>query len=431
MNILLVKPYWPYPYNKSENTFNRFWPPLCLANCAGILKESGFNAKILDFHALRIRPEQINDYVRGFDKIFVTSSSLDKWQCPNPDISTFIKTCLQIRGLTQELYVMGYHGTVDPERILRQTKARAVIREEPENSILEICKDRKLSDIRGVSFFEGNELISTPENERLDLTKLPIPDFGSLDFKRYSYEILGKRFVLLEISRGCPFNCKFCNNTMYGQGIRKKKKEQVFQEISLAIEKYKAASGYFIDLNFLSSREIVDSLCDYLIQKKYKFKWACQTRPDSLDAGILKKMKAAGCRVIHLGVETYIQELLDLVDKRIKIEKIDQAIKLCRDAGIQTLAFVIFGLPGETEEDRACILAALKKINPDFVSFHKLFKFGKDNWEWGNFCDEGEIDRAVKQAFIKYYFRLSRIPQINPFLIYRCLKLFYGRIKTL
>jgi radical SAM superfamily enzyme YgiQ (UPF0313 family) len=218
---------------------------------------------------------------------------------------------------------------------------------------------------------------------------------------------------------------------MYGQGVRQKTEEQVFAEISLAVEKYKVSSGYFIDLNFLSCRKIVESLCDFLIGKKYKFKWACQTRPDHLDTKILKKMKAAGCEIIHLGVETYIQELLDVVDKRINIEKINQALKLCRNIGIKTFAFIIFGLPKETKEDRTYILDAVKKLNPDFVSFHKLVKFKQNSIGDDELHFEQEIDRAIKKAFIEYYLRPSRILKLNPFFIYRCSKLFYGRIKTL
>jgi len=431
MKILLVKPYWPYPYNTSEYTYNRFWPPICLANCAAILEKNGFSVKILDCHASRIKPQQVKKYIEKFDKIFITSSTLDKWQCPNIDIDTFLDTARQIKEANSEIYVMGYHGTVDPERILKLTKARAVIRNEPENSILAICQNRELSGIGGISFFQKEQFISTPKNEQVDLTNLPMPAFHLLDFRKYSYEILGGNFSLFEISRGCHFDCKFCNNIMYGQGVRRKSKNQVFEEIDLAVKKYRVRSGYFIDLDFLSSKEIVDSLCDFLVDKKYKFRWACQTRPDRLDATILKKMKMAGCKVIHLGIETYTQELLDAIDKKLSIEKIKQAIELCRSVGIKTFAFIIFGLPGETEKDRNCILRSVKKLNPDFVSFHKLIRFGADNMAEDDSYSGREINQFIRKAFIEYYFRLSRISKIDPPLMLRCLKLLYGRIKTL
>lgn len=431
MDILLVKPYWPYPYTKSEYIYNRFWPPLCLANCASILEKNGFKVKILDCHALRIKPQQVKNHIKGFDKIFVTSSSLDKWQCPNTDIRTCLDTVLHIKELIPEVYMMGYHGTVDPERISRLTQAKAIIRGEPENSVLEICKTKELSQVKGISFFDAGQFISTSPNERLDLASLPLPAFHLLDFKKYYYEILGDRFSLFEISRGCPFNCTFCNKAMYGEGLRRKSKEQVFEEVSLAIEKYNVRSGYFIDLDFLSSREIVEALCDFLIKKKYGFIWTCQTRPDFLDAVILGKMKAAGCRIIHLGIETYTQELLNRVDKKTNIENIEKAIKLCRQAGIETFAFIMFGLPHETEEDRIHALRSIKNLNPDFVSFHKLVKFKGAPMEEKGAWPDPKIDDFIRKAFISYYVRFPRILKINVLLMPKCLKLLYGRIKTL
>src|SRR3989338_3794519 len=105
--ILLIKPFWPYPYGKGEHTYNRIWPPLSLANCAAILEKQGHGVSILDAHALRLKPERIAPYVQGFDKVFITSSSLDRWQCPNIDITPFLETVQYIRGLTDEVYVMG------------------------------------------------------------------------------------------------------------------------------------------------------------------------------------------------------------------------------------------------------------------------------------------------------------------------------------
>ncbi|MCK5084023.1 MAG: hypothetical protein KAR31_14030, partial [Candidatus Omnitrophica bacterium] len=92
MNILLVKPFWPYPYSKGEHTYNRMWLPLSLANCAALLEGQGNKVEILDAHSLRIKPGDIKSHLNGFDKIFITSSSLDRWQCPNIDIEPFLET---------------------------------------------------------------------------------------------------------------------------------------------------------------------------------------------------------------------------------------------------------------------------------------------------------------------------------------------------
>ncbi|TAN59453.1 radical SAM protein [bacterium] len=431
MKILLVNPCLPYPYSKGEYTYNRIWPPLCLANCAALLEKEGHKVKIFDAHARRTAAEKIVNYIGGYDKIFITSSPLDRWQCPNINISPFLETVRRIGDAHEEVYIMGYHGTAESEKILRLTKAKAVIRGEPEETVLEICRNAELTQIKGVTFFNGENISFNLAREPLGMKTLPVPAFHLLDFRKYSYEILGDRFSLFEISRGCYSKCIFCNKIMYGDRVRSKSKEQVLEEITLAVESYGVRTGYFMDLDFLSCKEIVEQICDYLIKKEYRFRWACQTRADLLDIGILNKMKAAGCRIIHLGIEAVRQEPLDYLNKNITVEEIERAVKLCKKSGIMTLAFFLFGLPNETDEDRRNALRHIKALNFDFVSFHGITPYKGA----GLCCDRVEssavVDKFIHHAFIEYYLRPSRLLCLDLSLTSKSIKLLYGRIKSL
>ena len=421
----------PYPYSKGEDTYNRIWFPLSLANCAALLEREGHKVKILDAHSQRIRPLKTGRFIRGFDKVFVTSSSLDKWQCPNLDISSFLETVRSIKEETDEIYIMGYHGTVEPEKILNLTEAKAVIRGEPEFTVLDICRKKDLFNIKGVSFKDNTKLISTSQRELLNLRDLPVPAFHLLDFRRYRYEILGGNFALFEMSRGCKFKCRFCNKSMYGETFRAKSKEQIFREITLAVEKYNVKTGYFIDLNFLSNGKLIEALCDYLIEKNYRFKWTCQTRPDSLDIKILKKWKKAGCQLIHLGVETGSGRLMNEFNKKMDFDRIRQTVKLCRKIGIKTLAFFLFGLPGETRQERENSFNFAKELNADLVSFHRVFPYLGSDIHRDNFKFDEEVDKFIRSAFIRYYLRFSYLWKTNLGIILRGLRLFLGRLRTL
>lgn len=431
MNILLVKPRWPYPYSRGEHTYNRIWPPLSLMNCASLLENAGCKVMILDAHAQGLRPKKIKNFVKGQDKVFITSSALDRWLCPNIDIAPFLEAARSIREETDELYVMGYHGTVDAQRILALTKAKAIIRGEPEYAVLEICQNRDLFQTKGVTFEYMGKIFSNPDRDLLNLQELPLPAYHLLDFRKYFYEILGGNFALFEIGRGCRFNCSFCNKIMYGEELRKKSRRQIFAEVAQAIEKYKVKSGYFIDLDFLADKEIAESLCDFLIERRYRLKWACQTRPDILNEKILGKMKAAGCRIIHLGVESGRQELLNSMNKNCSLDKIRDAVKLCRQAGIKTLAFFIFGFSDEKREDREETFKFMKEINCDFVSLHKVFAYTGSRIRQGNFNHDREIDKFIRSAIIKYYLRPSLLPNLFSINILKLFELFWGRISTL
>lgn len=441
MRILLLNPYWPYPYSKGESTYNRIWPPLCLANCAAILEKKGYNVTILDAHARRVKPEKIINYIKGYDKIFITSSTLDKWQCPNVDIAPFLETVQYIRTLTDEFYVMGYHGTAEPETILDLTKAKAVIRGEPEDTVAEICRNSDLYKITGITFRSNGRLISNSDRSPIDIKTLPIPAYHLLDINKYFYEILGRNFVLFEISRGCNYQCKFCNKIMYGKGVREKSIEQIIEEIKTAIERDNVKTGYFIDLEFIFDNKIVNQLCDFLIKKKYNFKWCCQTRPDSLDIEILKKMKKSGCTLIHLGIESGLQKFLDYLDKKITLEKIKKAVKLCNQVGIKTLAFFLFSFPEESKKDREEVFKFIKEINVNFISLHKLFPYkGSDIYNLRSYLvngiyqtkfDRNDIDSFIRKSYIKYYLKPPCLFRLNLSVILSGIRLFWGRIKTL
>lgn len=429
MNILLVRPYWPYPYSRGEDTYNRIWPPLCLANCASLLEREGHRVRIIDASLSGIRPRRIKKYVEGYDKVFITSSSLDRWQCPNIDISGFLETARCVKKATNEVYVLGYHCTIDPGKMLALTGAKGAIRGEPEITVLEICRGNDLSGISGVSYLNNGRLISNAGREQVDLKTLPLPAYHLLEIKKYHYEILGKNFLLFELSRGCRYVCSFCNKAMYGKGIRLKSGEQIIRELEAAVEKFGCRSGYFIDLDFLSDRQTAEEICDFLIGKNYGFIWSCQTRPTSFDIAILKKMRKAGCRLIHLGIESLSQGSLKYLNKGISILEIERAVSLCREAGLRTLAFFLFGLPDETMADRYKSFEAIKKLDADFVSFHKLTLY--ENILDDNFKAHTEVDSFLRTAVLKYYLRPSRLKGTELSGLLSGLRLFLGRINSL
>jgi len=429
--ILLIKTYWPYPYGKGEHTYNRIWPPLSLALCASLLRESGFSPQILDAHALRINPQDITPYIQGFDKIFITSSSLDRWICPNINISPFLDTAEIIHKENNEFYIMGYHGSRHPHNFLKRTKAKAIILGEPEQTVVEICRNKRLSTIEGIAYLNDEHIHITKKRSSLNLKSMPIPAYDLLDTNKYNYEILGNNFTLFELTRGCNHRCKFCSKLMYGEKVRSKKIEQVIDEVETAVENNGVKNGYFIDLEFLTNKDLVNLLCDFLIKKKYDFQWCCQTRPDSLDYNVLRKMREANCKLIHLGIESGLQKYLDLMNKGIKLDKIKNCIKMCEDLKIKTLAFYVFGFKGETALNREEIFKFAKELNTDFISMHKAYPYEDNDIFLKNIKNEQEIDLFIRKKILKYYLRISYLKKLNILSALKCFKLFTGRIFSL
>jgi radical SAM superfamily enzyme YgiQ (UPF0313 family) len=254
--------------------------------------------------------------------------------------------------------------------MLRATGARAIVRGEPERTVLELCNGSTLSDVHGISFANGNEVVHTLDQKPVDLDELPVPAFHLLPMERYHYEVMGDRFALFEMTRGCAGRCTFCLLKTYGPGVRRKSVDRLIREVEYAIETFGVRNAYFFDLEFTVLRKQVIAFCQYLIEKQYDFTWCCQTRLDLVDDELLSYMKRAGCRLIHCGVEAGNDAMLAKVGKGITVRQIEEGIRKIEAAGIETACFFIMGFPESTREDIQDVVRFAKRLNPTYALFH-------------------------------------------------------------
>ncbi|MBI2883495.1 MAG: radical SAM protein [Candidatus Methylomirabilis oxyfera] len=370
LKVLLVNPSWDGLVSRKGRRFNRAWAPLDLLNCAAILEQDGLNVSLIDARAEPTSSHTIREAAAQHDLVFVTSSPIDRWQCPNLDLDPFLAVTSLVEP--RKLHVMGAHGTVVPDELLSMTQARAVIRGEPEPAVRALCRGMDPSEVPGVTHQSDGTIRHNPEGPALDLTSLPMPAFRLLDLRHYRYEILGDRFVLLETTRGCHYRCHFCLLKMYGKGYRRKDPDQVIREVTYLVRDVGARTGYFIDLEFTAARDYVWTVCERLTAAGLPFEWACQTRADYVDEPLLNLMKRAGCRLIHFGVESGSPRVLAATNKRITLEQIERGITETKQAGIDQVCFFMFGFPGETAEDMEATIAFAKRLNPTYASFHAV-----------------------------------------------------------
>ncbi|MEM7827010.1 MAG: radical SAM protein [Candidatus Aenigmatarchaeota archaeon] len=438
--ILLIN---PYIGGSNSPIYNRIWPPLSLAYCASILEKNGFDVKILDMNANPIKLK--SKVFDSFDKVFMTTSTIDRWQCPHLDIKPFLKLSKAIRESNPNFYVMGSHGTIRPKEILELTQAKAIIMGEPELTILEICNDKAFSKIKGIAYKKANKLIINQGRELLDLDVLPLPAFHLLPMEKYFYEILGDNFTLFEGSRGCPFSCIYCLKVMYGKGYRKKSPENLIKEVKYGIEEFNVKTAYFIDLEFTLNQNLVEKLCDFLIKNKYNFRWTCQTRFDTINRKMLEKMREAGCEIIHLGVETGSPRIMKTIKKNITIAKIKRGMKLIKEADIKSVCFFMFGLPRETKKDMKMTIKLAKELDPTYASFHIATPYpGTEFYEMikneigdemfpSSYMDEKELKKVVNSAFLSFYLRphyiFSRLKRGELKLLGKQIKLFLNYLR--
>ena len=425
MKIVLVNPFQGPRVSGHGRIYNRVWTPLDLANSAALLRRGGHDVAVIDANAERIGAAETARRAVGFEQAYVTSTSLDRWQCPCLDLRPFCAAASAIRAVVPELYVMGSHGTVRPAEMLEATGARAVVRGEPEGILCELAARKPLSEIKGITWKNGLGVVHNPDAPLVDMKELPLPALDLLPMPLYRYEIMGDRFALFELSRGCASQCAFCLLKTYGHGVRQKPLERLQLEIEEAITAHGVRKAYFIDLEFTVLRRQVAQLCDWLVEMDFDFEWCCQTRFDLVDDELLAKMNRAKCTLIHFGVEGGSDEALARMDKGLTMAQIRAGMTRVKRAGIRTACFFMMGFPECAPQDIEDIRAFARELAPDYPQFHiatpypgtrlhdrvkndPKLRFSDDSLfpeaVEGRFCLE-ELKRITRRAYLDYYLR--------------------------
>jgi len=160
---------------------------------------------------------------------------------------------------------------------------------------------------------------------------------------------------------------------MVGRKGRFRNPELVVDEVEEILEYGFTIINVVDDLLTLNRRHL-NAFCDEVTARKLKFKWTAFSRVDTVNPELLGRMKEAGCSFICYGVESGNQKILDIVRKKITPEKVKEAVRLSKDAGIKSLASFIIGLPGETKETLKETADFAKGLGT-YYGFHLLSPF--------------------------------------------------------
>jgi radical SAM superfamily enzyme YgiQ (UPF0313 family) len=371
--VLLVNPHWSKLRRQRQGQYRRAWPPLDLAMAGQLLERDGFGVTILDNNVERRTPDEIGRLALAHDLSFVTSSPYDRWQCPALDITFFYDA---IRHIPRDrLVVMGAHVSERTDVTLRATGAAAAILHEPEPTILDVCRNGIRPGAPGLAVLDDGAVRRGPEPAALDLESAPFPAFDKLPMGRYYYELMGRDFAILEASRGCPYRCTFCYLGMYGARFRQKSVGRFLAEIEWAVREHGCRNLYFMDLEFALNRRFVRSLCEAMLSKGLRVQWCCQTRVSDVDDELVALMKRAGCTLIHFGVESGSERILQQTDKKITLEQAIEAVAVTNRHGVRSAVFMNLGFPGETVDDVRATRRFAQKLAPSFASFHLVIPF--------------------------------------------------------
>ena len=168
------------------------------------------------------------------------------------------------------------------------------------------------------------------------------PDYS--DFASGDYLAPGP-ILPYSASRGCWWRrCTFCPEKAEGQCFRPVPEEQVQADLGALIGAGRPSLIHFLD-STMSPR-----LLEHLADHPPGVPWYGFTRvtPGLADADFCGALKASGCAMLKLGLESGDQGVLDALEKGIRVEEASRALKALKGAGIGTYAYLLFGTPAES-----------------------------------------------------------------------------------
>ncbi len=412
-------------------------PPLGLMILAATVPDH--EVEILDLRNFNYSPSYFEKKVQKFDILGVTSST------------SMINEALQLCKIAKEhdvkTIIGGYHPSLVPETAM-YPQVDLTVKGEGELTFPEVINAleysnnlvNELKEIKGINFRIDSKLYQTERRPPINLDESPFPRRDLV--KKYDYHYFWASIDALESSRGCPHQCHFCCiSHHWGRGWRAKSPERIIEEFNhMDIKK---RWFVFNDSESTLNMKRIEKICDLTKEYGYHKKWkSCQGRVDDIvkNPKIMDKMADAGWRMIFIGIESIHQKSLDTIGKRITINQIKKAVKMCHDRGITLFGSIIIGNLGETKEEVKETIRFASDLNIDIMQFTpltpypatKLHKQAKENgWiideDYTNWnlvnpimrtpdLSADEIFELVKWAYRDFYFRFKE-KHVNSFFL--------------
>jgi Radical SAM superfamily/B12 binding domain len=193
--------------------------------------------------------------------------------------------------------------------------------------------------------------------ELMNLAEAKMLDFSGIDLQKYPY-------MVSYTSRSCPFQCSFCSETVQWGKYRKKKTQQVVNELTMLYEN--SGRQLFMLSDSLLNPVLMD-LSDRLSQSQKPIYWEGWLRVEDkvMDIQNTFLWRRSGFYHARIGVESGSQHVLDLMNKKITLQQIKESLSSLALAGIKTTTLWVIGHPGETEEDFQQTLDLLEEYADD------------------------------------------------------------------
>ena len=394
MRVALINPKFRLPID------TRTSPHLALAYLGAVSERRGDTVRVYDAD---VEDQSLTDFLHEFKPHLVGITT------NTPQVKQSWRTAAAIKQeMDIPIVLGGPHVSVVSEELdfesIRQPQVDMVVRGEGEgpwlaisNIVDEYLRDQPeftaqglmdpaldlFRDTLGVSYKTADGQLHRNADAPViaDLDSLPSPAYHLFKMGRYTNlqpatdAIDGSRSFSIMTSRGCPYRCTFCSQSIMPIKWRARSPENVIEEWRHLVRDLGALEIGVLDDSANIRRNRLHELSDALIANKLNHvPWIFVNgiRANLADYDLLLKLKQAGLKRTAFGVETGDEQMIIKIDKHVDHDTIRQAFKNAKAAGLETIGFFIIGLPGDTRETMQKTIDFAIELDPMIANFSMM-----------------------------------------------------------
>jgi radical SAM superfamily enzyme YgiQ (UPF0313 family) len=395
LRVLLINPMFRLPLD------TRTTPHMGLAYLGAMSERRGDDVRIYDAD---IEEQPLAEFLHEFKPQLVGITA------NTPQVKQAWRTAAAIKQeLDVPVVLGGPHPSVVAEELdfesLRQPPVDLVVRGEGEGPWIEISdivegflRDQPgefatarlmdpgldlFSQVLNTSYRTSDgELHRNPEGPVIsDLDGLPWPAYHLFKMHRYTNlqpatdAVDGARSFSIVTSRGCPYRCTFCSQSIMPIKWRARSPENVIEEWRHLVRDLDALEIGVLDDSANIRKNRLHQLADLIIAEELNHvPWIFVNgiRANLADLDLLVKLKKAGLKRTAFGVETGDEQMIVQIDKHVDHDTIRQAFKNAKAAGIETIGFFIIGLPGDNRKTMQKTIDFAVELDPMIANFSMM-----------------------------------------------------------